>query len=333
MAVNKLLAETNWTKYDALIHNGNAAFNLEDNGGAQGDTFFHSLAPVLSQIPYMIVPGERDMAEGGRLIGYRYRMPGGGNRLNIYSYRQGAALFVFVNPRPFLNMDAEEKVTFLTTLSSTLQSSTHSWRLVILSSSLSCYPGDSDCGDNIYSLRPILNILEREHVHLLIENVEGRYSRQTGSGMKNRYYPDIESADASLSHVVYGISGNKVGAHLTSQSPLTSLSHVPATIPEESVLVLTVNQFSLQVELVDASTGQIVDRGRWYRGVARENMQYQGLIYWLFILVPLFLLCPVALSIRAKNLRHPTGEISESPVFTASQRYWDQIDTTNMSQR
>jgi len=45
---------------DVLVHVGDAAYNLQDNGGATGDAFMVQMQPVASFIPYHLCPGNHE---------------------------------------------------------------------------------------------------------------------------------------------------------------------------------------------------------------------------------------------------------------------------------
>jgi hypothetical protein len=45
---------------DLLLHLGDFAYDLMDNNGAVGDTFFDQIEPIASNVPYMGCPGNHE---------------------------------------------------------------------------------------------------------------------------------------------------------------------------------------------------------------------------------------------------------------------------------
>ena len=45
-------------EFEAILHVGDIAYDLQDNGGKTGDEFLQDWEPVASQVPYMTVPGK-----------------------------------------------------------------------------------------------------------------------------------------------------------------------------------------------------------------------------------------------------------------------------------
>jgi hypothetical protein len=61
--------------FDAILHVGDIAYDMQDNGGKTGDEFLRDWEPVASQVPYMTVPGnhERDVQNRTDPVYLNYR--------------------------------------------------------------------------------------------------------------------------------------------------------------------------------------------------------------------------------------------------------------------
>lgn len=60
--VNLLTKDVQNVKIDGVLHVGDMAYNLADNGGHTATTFMNQIQPIASRVPYMVCPGNH---EGG----------------------------------------------------------------------------------------------------------------------------------------------------------------------------------------------------------------------------------------------------------------------------
>jgi hypothetical protein len=67
-----LLADAAAGRIDAVVHVGDAAYDLQSNGGATGDAFMCQIQPLATQVPYMICPGNHE--NSGDFYQYRMRL-------------------------------------------------------------------------------------------------------------------------------------------------------------------------------------------------------------------------------------------------------------------
>jgi hypothetical protein len=113
--VFRLLQETDTYKYDAVVHNGDIAYDLNTQMGEYGDIFLRSLEPIASQLPYMVSQGNH---ESGLVLPHyinRFQMPGNVSNL-WYSFNVGRAHFIAFNTEPVfddLNETQELQMEFL----------------------------------------------------------------------------------------------------------------------------------------------------------------------------------------------------------------------------
>jgi hypothetical protein len=57
-----LLADAAKGAIDVVVHIGDAAYDLDSNGGATGDSFMVQIEPLAAHLPYMICPGTVERA-------------------------------------------------------------------------------------------------------------------------------------------------------------------------------------------------------------------------------------------------------------------------------
>ena len=75
VSIDQLISEARSGGYDAVIHAGDFAYNLEDSGGAVGNGFLNAIAPIASTMPYMTAPGNHE-SDGDTFAQYRTRFYG-----------------------------------------------------------------------------------------------------------------------------------------------------------------------------------------------------------------------------------------------------------------
>lgn len=100
-----LYMEADIRTYDAVIHLGDLAYDLDDNFGEVGDDFLRMIEPVAAKLPYMTVPGNHEKYHNFTHYKHRFRMPV--NEANqgtgyFYSFDLGPVHFVLFNTELFL---------------------------------------------------------------------------------------------------------------------------------------------------------------------------------------------------------------------------------------
>lgn len=73
------LMQLNVDDIDIVMHVGDFAYEIEDDGGNNGDAFFEQMSKKTRMIPYIVTPGNHENFAGGELFNYRFRMPNTGN--------------------------------------------------------------------------------------------------------------------------------------------------------------------------------------------------------------------------------------------------------------
>jgi len=58
-----------------IFHLGDISYDLETNGGQNGDDYFIRMEPIISQIPYMFAYGNHEVVQNYTNALARFRMP------------------------------------------------------------------------------------------------------------------------------------------------------------------------------------------------------------------------------------------------------------------
>jgi hypothetical protein len=87
--------------YDAILHAGDLGYNLDSYSGKMGDDFFNSIQDLVSEFPYMTIPGNHE--SNLNFTHYRgvTRTPMRSNGF-FYSFDLGAAHFVMMDSEAFV---------------------------------------------------------------------------------------------------------------------------------------------------------------------------------------------------------------------------------------
>lgn len=78
--------------FDAILHVGDFAYNMETDNARMGDNFMRQIEPIAAYIPYMVCPGNHEEAYNFSNYKSRFSMPKNGDGENMfYSFNMGPA--------------------------------------------------------------------------------------------------------------------------------------------------------------------------------------------------------------------------------------------------
>jgi hypothetical protein len=94
--------------FDAVLHIGDIAYDLQDYSGRTGDLFGRNIEPIAGNFPYMTIPGNHEDFKNATHYQARYNMPV--NDANqgtdtFYSFNLGAAHYIMFDTERYLNFD------------------------------------------------------------------------------------------------------------------------------------------------------------------------------------------------------------------------------------
>jgi len=97
--INKMIEDKN--EIDFFIHMGDFAYEIYDENGLKGDTFWSLQKDAISSKPYIVTPGNHENIDNTKFMNYRFRMPGGNDDINTrnnwYSFTVNNIHFVSIN--------------------------------------------------------------------------------------------------------------------------------------------------------------------------------------------------------------------------------------------
>ncbi|XP_013400248.1 acid phosphatase type 7 isoform X2 [Lingula anatina] len=87
----RIQQETQRGHFDAVLHVGDIAYNLDTSNGRIGDAFMRQIETVAAYVPYMTCPGNHEAAYNFSHYKYRFNMPGDEQKNMYYSFNMGPA--------------------------------------------------------------------------------------------------------------------------------------------------------------------------------------------------------------------------------------------------
>jgi len=96
LSLPRLQEDTQEGMYDAIIHAGDFAYDLNSWHGDIGDMFMRQIQAIAAYVPYMTCPGNHDYQHNFSHYKTRFTMPGGNDNM-FYSFNMGPAHFVSIS--------------------------------------------------------------------------------------------------------------------------------------------------------------------------------------------------------------------------------------------
>ncbi|KAH8273336.1 hypothetical protein KR018_000638 [Drosophila ironensis] len=107
----RLQEDTQRGMYDAIIHVGDFAYDMNTKDGRVGDEFMRQIESVAAYLPYMVVPGNHEEKFNFSNYRARFSMPGGTDNM-FYSFDLGPVHFIGISTEVyyFLNYGVKSLV-------------------------------------------------------------------------------------------------------------------------------------------------------------------------------------------------------------------------------
>jgi len=90
----RLQQETERDHFDAILHIGDFAYNMDSDNGRIGDAFMKQIQPLAAYVPYMTTVGNHENAYNFSHYINRFTMPGGSGNNMFFSFNLGPVHFV-----------------------------------------------------------------------------------------------------------------------------------------------------------------------------------------------------------------------------------------------
>jgi len=113
-------------KYDMVMHVGDFAYNIQNQKGARGDEFFDTMSQSFArEIPYVVVAGNHELHDKGRMFDFRFKMPNSGNLQDrgnhYYSFDYKGVHYVTIDWDYVFNLNPGDKSAALMWLKKDLE--------------------------------------------------------------------------------------------------------------------------------------------------------------------------------------------------------------------
>ena len=219
---------------DMIIHVGDIAYNLPDQGGKVGDRFMAGIVPCASQVPYMVAPGNHDTGgPTGNFSDYttRFAMPDFATQKSLFwSLDVGNVHFVAFNSEALFSYKAGEDEHYATQynwLDKDLTDNKNKWVVAFAHRPMYCgYSGYTDCESELPRLssrrgvnvsgewqfgledlfqRHKVDVVITGHVHTY-ERFWPTYNWESGNGTVSPY-----TNPTAPVHIISGASGTAEG--------------------------------------------------------------------------------------------------------------------------
>ncbi|XP_072383424.1 acid phosphatase type 7 [Diabrotica undecimpunctata] len=103
-SLTRLQEETQRGLYDAILHVGDFAYDMDSDNALIGDEFMRQIEPIAAYLPYMTCPGNHEEAYNFSNYRYRFSMPGGLNS-PMYSINVGPMHIISISTEVYYFLD------------------------------------------------------------------------------------------------------------------------------------------------------------------------------------------------------------------------------------
>lgn len=106
-----LQEETQRSRFDAILHIGDFAYDMRDAEGEVGDQFMRQIEPIAAYVPYMVSPGNHEEAYNFSHYRYRFNMPNVEESENLfYEFKLGPIQFISINTEAYYFLEYGIKI-------------------------------------------------------------------------------------------------------------------------------------------------------------------------------------------------------------------------------
>jgi hypothetical protein len=168
------------SKIDAIIHNGDFAYDMHEKQGEIGDKFMNQIESIAAYVPYMTSVGNHEQYNNYSNYKNRFTMPSINNENFYYNFTMGDACFVAYSTE-FYFTDIKEALVQFEWLNKTLQEQTCPWVIAFGHRPMYCSNNNhDDCTKVMGFVRMALeNLFYDNHVDIVLEAHEHSFEATT----------------------------------------------------------------------------------------------------------------------------------------------------------
>jgi acid phosphatase type 7 len=196
----EVIKKTNWATFDGLIHTGDFAYDIDNDNGKRGDSYFDTFKDVHTKVPYMIVPGNHENIDNTNFFNYRFRMANSDNNYedhsnNYWTIKLANTQIFFVSYDYIIYIKPGSWKTYLAMIEKDLKASVLDknivWRVMMTHRPIICSDIQShDCLTNFTYLISFSSLYRKYGVQFHFSSHEHLYERQSFMTLdfKVKYY-------------------------------------------------------------------------------------------------------------------------------------------------
>ena len=280
-------------EWDALLHLGDIAYNLEDFEPYLDRVYFQELEPLTSIFPYMVIPGNHELRHNYTKYKADFRMPDNaasqGSSL-FYSFNLGRAHIVAISSDHFYEWPEAERLTHWNWLVEDLEAANRNreiapWLIVLMHRPLYCgvdytLPLDYEEGPNrdcSYRTEPLKLQLEElfyaSGVDVILDAHNHNYQRLMpiyhNSTVPSAYDDQhTHKAPQAPLYILEGSAGNDEGNDVLTPTPQVWMSYQSRSYGFGTMKVFNTSHFYW--EHYDSESEELLD----YVWVVKETPRY-----------------------------------------------------------
>ncbi|XP_001347202.1 Acid phosphatase (macronuclear) [Paramecium tetraurelia strain d4-2] len=298
----------NQSVYDALIFEGDMAYDLESQDCQQGDWWLRNMTTFTSYYPLLSTPGNHDSGANYEFDFYRmsFLSPDKSqyntrkNYYNFYSVDLGLVHYIFYNPTNIVYDDSnqqqiDEMVQIMENDLNQANQNREKVPWIIVNSHFPMYCSDSSdnqCSQNFIALRPFADLFTKYRVAIYMSAHQHNYERdapfinnqsQVNTGLiTDGPEQHLVKNSAAPIYVVEGSAGQEY------YTPLVPYESQPYTVYQtgynDGIGIMTIhNSTHIYFEQLDLVTQEVVDYFWCVQDRQDSSSKALNVILWTFI--------------------------------------------------
>lgn len=262
----RILAQAGNT--DAVIHNGDFAYNIHNSKGKVGDSYFRAFSRVSTLLPFVITPGNHEYFDEFKFFNYRFQMPGADNGLttrgaNYYSFIQKGIFFVSINWDYVFSDTNSNMAEVLKWLVPELERAAKDknvvYKVFFSHKPFYCTFAEEDCV-NFYLYKPVESLLYKHHFDAIITSHVHLYYRHKKLNKNFQIVSDSADVPPMFISGHQGVDPNTGGNQNTVKDKRQGVLEAYARAGNPNILMMESSESGLSFSLRDCETDALLDQ-------------------------------------------------------------------------